>query len=176
MTKEAIPASRGWPTPARTTMKQPISLLAIACLAAAPAIAAVHVDVKDAVVRMPKAGFAATVVSMTLRTNADATLVSASSPVAGAIELRTMKREGVDVRMETVPGIPLSADGELRLRTGVGEHFLLAQKIRKPLYPGEQVPLTLKLKQADGRVVSFAVRATVVAPKSYNPVPEEDRH
>jgi periplasmic copper chaperone A len=149
---------------------------AIGLLGAAPVFAATHVVVKDAVVRMPKAGFASTLVFLTLRSDADATLVSASSPIAGTMILRTMTREGVDVHMESVPDVPVRAGHDLQMRTGVGEHFLMAQKIRRPIQPGDIVPVFLKLKQRDGRTVTVTAKATVVAPKSYSPVPEEDLH
>jgi periplasmic copper chaperone A len=149
---------------------------AIGLLAAAPTFAAAHIAVKDAVVRMPKAGFASTLVFLTLRSDTDATLVSASSPIASTMLLRTMTREGVDVHMESVPGVTVRAGRELQMRTGVGEHFLMAQKIHRPIQPGDVVPVFLKLKQRDGRTVTVMAKATVVAPKSYSPVPEEDLH
>lgn len=149
-------------------------LLAIACHAATASVPRGKVDVTDASVRIPKAGFSATVAMMTLRVDRDVEIVGASTPVAARADLQTMTRNGIEVRMQTVTSVPLPA-GETRLRTGEGQHFVMLHGIRRALAPGATVPITLRVR-SEGRTSLVSVRAKVVAPRSYSPVPEEDLH
>jgi periplasmic copper chaperone A len=142
---------------------------------AAQATVAPPVQASDAVMRIPKAGFSSTLLFVVLRSQREARLVGASTPVAGVVELKTMKRQGSEVFMEPVASVPLPAGAEVRLRTGVGEHFLMVQHVRKPLKPGQQVPVTLRLEE-NGHPFALRLQAQVVAPKSYSAVPEEDVH
>ena len=150
--------------------------LAVCTAFCVPAVAKPQVEVSEATMRMPRAGFSSTAVFVSLRAEHEARIVGASSTVARSVELRTMRRGGIDVTMDRADAIVLPAGKDVRLRTGVGEHFLLASGLRRPLHPGEQVPITLKLQDARGGVSTLRVKARVIAPASYSPVEDDHAH
>jgi copper(I)-binding protein len=155
---------------------RPLLFLLLQGLVAASALARPPVEVTDAVVRMPKAGFSSTVVVMNVRASGDMKIVGASSDFA-TIDLRATRREGVEVSMRPVDTIALPADASVQLRTGVGSSVLMASGIRVPLHDGDRLPITLRVQRAEGgKIVPVRVLAKVVAPPSYNPVPEIHAH
>ena len=88
-------------------------------------------------------------------------LLSASSPVARAVELHTTIRDGDVMRMRPVTAIEVPAQGAVQLRPG-GLHVML-MGLNKPLTQGEQVPLTLTFERAGQVAVSLPVRAAGAA-------------
>jgi copper(I)-binding protein len=130
--------------PART-------LLAAACLAAAPA-AAQAPAVTDAWIRAtpPGARTAAAYLTLTGTGTADR-LVGAATPAAATIELHTHVMEGGMARMAHVPEIEVPARGTVRLEPG-GLHLMLID-IAAPLAPDAKVPLRLEF--ASGAAVEI---------------------
>lgn len=84
-------------------------------------------------------------------------IVSASSPVARAVELHAHMREGDVMRMRPVPAIELPAGQEVRLAPG-GLHLMMVG-LNRPLRQGERVPVTLTLGSGGTLAVELEVLA-----------------
>jgi copper(I)-binding protein len=84
-------------------------------------------------------------------------LVSASSPVAGEVQLHEMAMEGNVMKMRQVKDIPVPAGGAVELKPG-GLH-LMFMSIKSPLAAGETVPVKLKFAKAGEVEVKFPVNA-----------------
>ena len=69
-------------------------------------------------------------------------LISASSPVAGEVQLHEMSMEGNVMKMRQVKDIAVPAGGSVELKPG-GLH-LMFMNIKAPLTSGETVPVKLK--------------------------------
>ncbi len=88
-------------------------------------------------------------------------LVSASSPVAGLVEIHEMKMEGNVMRMSAVPGLELPAGKAVELKPG-GYHVMLMD-LKKDLKAGDTVPVTLVVEGADRKRETIEVKAPVKA-------------
>ena len=84
-------------------------------------------------------------------------LVSASSPVAGEVQLHEMSMEGNVMKMRQVKDIPVPAGGAIELKPG-GMH-LMFMNIKSPLVAGETIPVKLKFAKAGEVEVKFPVNA-----------------
>jgi copper(I)-binding protein len=73
-------------------------------------------------------------------------LISASSPVAGEVQLHEMSMEGNVMKMLQVKDIAVPAGGSVELKPG-GLH-LMFMNIKAPLSAGETVPVKLKFAKA----------------------------
>lgn len=82
-------------------------------------------------------------------------LLRATSPVAGVVELHTMRMEGDVMRMRAVPGIDLPPGQTVTLAPG-GLHVML-QDLKQPLKLGDRLPLTLVFQRAGQVKVELAV-------------------
>lgn len=106
------------------------------------------VEVRDAWVRTTVQGQKGTGAFMKLTAPNGATLVSASSPVAGVAEVHEMKMEGDVMRMRALPGLELPAGKTVELSPG-GYHVMLMD-LKTTLPKDSTVPLTLVFKDAKG--------------------------
>ena len=85
-------------------------------------------------------------------------LVSASSPVAGKVEIHTMTMNGGVMKMRPLPaGIALPAGKTTALKPG-GYHLMLIG-LKAPLVEGKLVPLTLNFARAGTVKVELKVEA-----------------
>ena len=84
-------------------------------------------------------------------------LISASSPVAGEVQLHEMAMDGNIMKMRQVKDIPLPAGGAVELKPG-GLH-LMFMNIKAPLTAGETVPVKLKFAKAGEVEVKMPVNA-----------------
>ena len=84
-------------------------------------------------------------------------LVSASSPVAGEVQLHEMAMEGNVMKMRQVKDIAVPANGSVELKPG-GMH-LMFMNIKAPLAAGETVPVKLKFAKAGEVEVKVPVNA-----------------
>lgn len=84
-------------------------------------------------------------------------LVSASSPVAGEVQLHEMAMDGNVMKMRQVKDIPVPAGGSVELKPG-GLH-LMFMNIKAPLAAGETVPVKLKFAKAGEVEVKMPVNA-----------------
>ena len=84
-------------------------------------------------------------------------LVSASSPVAGEVQLHEMAMDGNVMKMRQVKDIAVPAGGAVELKPG-GLH-LMFMNIKAPLAAGETVPVKLKFAKAGELEVKMPVNA-----------------
>jgi len=88
-------------------------------------------------------------------------LVSASSPVAGVVEVHEMAMEGNVMRMRAVASLELPAGKTVELKSG-GHHVMLMD-LKQQLKAGDMVPLTLVVEGKDGKRETIEVKAPVRA-------------
>lgn len=105
------------------------------------------VDVKGAWIRGTVAGQKGTGAFMELTSKRAARLVAAASPVAGAVEIHSMKMEGGIMRMFAVDGVDLPASRTVKLAPG-GYHVMMLD-LKQQLKAGDRVPLKLTFEMAD---------------------------
>ena len=73
-------------------------------------------------------------------------LIGASSPAADHVELHVMSMDNGIMRMRQVPSFAVPARGELTLKPG-GKHLMFLG-LKRPLKPGEKVPVKLRFERA----------------------------
>jgi hypothetical protein len=88
---------------------------------------------------------------MQLKSAADTALVSASSPVAGVVEIHEMKMDGGVMKMSAVKSLAVPAGKGVELKPG-GYHVMLMD-LKQPLKEGETVPVTLNFEDKAGKAV-----------------------
>jgi copper(I)-binding protein len=88
-------------------------------------------------------------------------LVSASSPVAGVVEIHEMSMDGNVMKMRAIPGLDLPAGKAVDLKPG-GYHVML-MGLKQALKEGETVAVTLVIEGKDGKQESVPVKAPVKA-------------
>ena len=134
----------------RTSFKTTFLLCATLLVAAGSTAAlAQAVVVKDAWARATVQGQKATGVFMTLTSKRGGTLVSASSPMAGLVEVHEMRMNGDVMQMRPVPGgLKLPAGKTVALKAG-GFHMMMLD-LKQPLLKGTTVPMTLVFQDAKG--------------------------
>ena len=128
-------------------------------LAFAVTSALAQVTVKDPWVRATVPHQTATGAFMHLDSQADAKLVSASSPAAGVTELHEMKMEKDVMRMRPVPSLAIPAGKGADLKPG-GYHLML-MNLKQQMKEGDTVPITLVVEGKDGKRTTVEVKATV---------------
>ena len=112
-------------------------------------VLAQSVAVKDAWARASVQGQKATGAFMTLTAKDNAKLVSASSPVAGVVEVHEMKMDGDVMKMRAVKGgLDLPAGKAVELKPG-GYHVMLMD-LKVALQKDTTIPMTLVFKDAKG--------------------------
>jgi copper(I)-binding protein len=84
--------------------------------------------------------------SLKLPASIDDTLVAASSPVAGSVELHTHMHDGGVMRMRRLDKIAVGGGNTVTFRPG-GLHIMLID-LKQPLKEGDRVPLTLRFEKA----------------------------
>ena len=136
------------------------TLFLAAALAAAPAALA-QVAVSNPWVRGTVAGQKATGAFMQLKADADVSLVGASSPAAGIVEIHEMRMDAGVMRMSAISALPLPAGKAVELKPG-GYHVML-MALKAPLKEGDTVPVTLTFKDKDGKASTMLVNAPVKA-------------
>lgn len=88
-------------------------------------------------------------------------LVSASSPVAGIVEIHEMAMEGNVMKMRAIPGLDLPAGKAVDLKPG-GYHVMLID-LKQTLKAGDTVPVKLVIEGKDGKRETVEVNAPVRA-------------
>ena len=115
--------------------------------------------VKDPWVRGTVANQKATGMFAQITSASGGKLVSASSPVAGIVEIHEMAMDGNVMKMRAVAGLDLPAGKAVDLKPG-GYHVMLMD-LKKELKPGETVSVTLVVEGADKKRETLEVKATV---------------
>jgi copper(I)-binding protein len=89
-------------------------------------------------------------------------LVSASSPVAGVVEIHEMAMSGDVMKMRALPnGLDLPAGKAVELKPG-GYHVMLMD-LKQQLKAGDTVPVTLVIEGADKKRETVEIKAPVRA-------------
>jgi periplasmic copper chaperone A len=127
----------------------------------ATAWAQTTVKVEDAWVRGTVPSQKATGAFMRLTSPTDARLVSASSPVAGVVEIHEMAMENNVMKMRQIPGLALPAGQATELKPG-GYHIML-MALKDQVKGGETVPLTLTFEDASKKTFTQDVNVPVKA-------------
>jgi hypothetical protein len=135
-------------------------LLASMMLSAAVAALA-QTSVKDPWVRGTVAGQKATGLFGQITSSAGGKLVSASSPLAGVVEVHEMVMDGNVMKMRAVPSLELPAGKTVELKPG-GYHVMLMD-LKQELKTGDSVPLTLVIEGAGGKRETVELKAPVRA-------------
>lgn len=151
-----------------TLLRPPLSRLVLVALAlllsALPetVVRAQPVAVSDAWVRAPAPGQKIAAAYMELTSRTSMVLVAVASTAAAAVELHNTTVDAGVMKMRPVGSIELPAGKAVKLAPG-GLHLMLID-LKKPLKPGDKVPLTLSVQRADlaSRSV-FTVQAEVRA-------------
>ena len=147
----------------------PAALLLAACGASAPAAgnsetAATDtaIEVRDAFIVQPPEGRDVTGGGLYVSvTGAPVTLIGASTPAAGKVEMHTMSMENDMMQMRKVESFPVSEGSPLVLERG-GNHLMLFGT--GPLEAGSLVDLTLTFTDESGTEIKVDTKAEVVPP------------
>ena len=129
-------------------MKYFTRLIALtASLVIASHVAAQTVTISNAWVRATVQGQKATGAFMTVTSKENAKLLSASTPVAGIVEIHEMKMDKDVMKMAALPnGLDLPAGKAVDLKPG-GYHIMLMD-LKLPLNKDVGVPLTLTFQDS----------------------------
>ena len=170
--RAAIPAYDEAPTFIKPAMS-PIRIT-VAALALTSASAFAQTTVTDAWVRGTVAQQKASGLFAQITSAQGGRLVSASSPVAGVVELHEMKMDGNVMRMRAVPALDLPAGRPVSLKPG-GFHLMLLD-LKQPLQAGDSVSVTLVVEGADKQRETINVKAVVRAPGALAAAAHEHKH
>ena len=127
--------------------------------AALPVMA--QVTVKDPWVRATVSQQKATGAFMQITSAQDAQLVSASSPVAGVVEVHEMTMEKDVMKMRAVKALDLPAGKSVELKPG-GYHVMLMD-LKQQMKEGDTVPVMLVVEGKDKKRTTVEVKAAVKA-------------
>ena len=142
-------------------MNRTLALFALAASLSSPAAFA-QTTVKDPWVRGTVAQQKATGMFAQITSASGGKLVSASSPVAGVVEVHEMAMEGNVMRMRALTsGLELPAGKTVELKPG-GYHVMLMD-LKQPLKPGDTVSVSLVVEGKDGKKESLEIKAPVRA-------------
>ena len=123
--------------------------LALACgLTFVSAAVQAQTTVKEPWVRGTVAQQKATGMFAQITSTAGGKLVSASSPVAGVVEIHEMAMDNNVMKMRAVPGLDLPAGKAVELKPG-GYHVMLMD-LKAPLQKDTSIAVTLVFKDAKG--------------------------
>jgi hypothetical protein len=143
-------------------MKTPMHSLALAAGLLLAVAAQAQTAVKDPWVRGTVAQQKATGLFAQITSPAGGKLVSASSPVAGIVEIHEMSMDGNVMKMRALPnGLDLPAGKAVELKPG-GYHVMLMD-LKKELKSGDTVPVTLVIEGADKKRETLEIKAPVRA-------------
>jgi copper(I)-binding protein len=136
--------------------------LSFASLAQAPAV---KVDRPWA--RATVAGQDATGAYMTLTAAEPLTLLGATTPAAGIVEIHQMKMEGDVMKMRAADTLPLQPGQPLQFAPN-GYHFMLMD-LKTPFRAGGRIAMTLRFRDAKGaeRSQEVAVPVSLAAPAGH---------
>jgi copper(I)-binding protein len=135
-----------------------LCLLAIVAAMAGRAAAQAPLTVTSAWAREPVPGRPVTAAYAVVENpgGMEVQIVSASSDVAGKVELHEMVRSGDMMKMSPVKSIAVPAKGKVELKPG-GLHIMLFE-LKKPLKDGDTIPLTLTTSTGGTVTTTAAVK------------------
>jgi copper(I)-binding protein len=133
-------------------------VLALASLCAAP-LALAQVSVGAPWIRATVPAQKTAGAFMQIKSAKAARLVGVSTPVAGRTELHQMSMDGQTMRMHAVDAVDLPANQPVDLAKS-GYHIMLFD-LQRQLKDGDQVPLTLRVVDAGGKIDNVTVQVPV---------------
>ena len=131
--------------------------LLLAALSFSALAQAAEVKVEGAWVRPAVPGQKVVGAFMTLTADADMTLVGGDSPVSKALELHFMRMDNGVMEMRQMQEIALPRGQTVRLEPG--DLHVMFIGLKAQINPGQKVPMTLRVKGADGKEQTLAVEA-----------------
>lgn len=138
----------------------PLAALTLGLITNQAALA--QTTVTDAWVRGTVAQQKATGLFATITSAAGGTLVSASSPAAGVVEIHEMAMDGNVMKMRALPdGLALPAGQAVALKPG-GLHIMMMD-LKQPLKAGDLVDVTLVVQDAKGQRETLQLKVPVKA-------------
>lgn len=154
----------------KLSLSLPLAALAAGFIASA---AQAQTTVKDPWARATVAQQKASGAFMQLQSAKGGKLLSASSPVAGVVEIHEMTMDGNVMKMRAVPSLDLPAGKPVELKPG-GFHVMLMD-LKKPLNAGDTVPITLVVESA-GQRETVEVKAAVRAMSGHGASGDKGHH
>ena len=149
------------------------SIATAVALSTLPLLCLAQVTVKDPWVRGTVAQQKATGAFMQITAAGGGRLLSASSPVAGVVEIHEMAMDGNVMKMRAIAGLDLPAGKAVALKPG-GHHVMLMD-LKQGLQAGQSVPITLVVEGPGGKRETVQVSATV-RPLAAAPAPAHGAH
>ncbi len=140
-------------------MKQWAAVAALAIALTANAQRGADVDVKSAWARPTVAGQMGTGAFMHLTSKDGARLLSASSEVAGVVEIHEMAMDGNVMRMRPIRTLDLPPGSTVELKPG-GHHMMLMD-LKRPLATGEKIKVELRLETRDKKLVTQPIEIEI---------------
>jgi periplasmic copper chaperone A len=140
-------------------MKTPRILVTAAAVLALSTTAWSQTTVKEPWVRATVPQQKASGMFAQITSTAGGKLVSATSPVAGIVEIHEMKMDGDTMRMRAIDALELPAGKAVDLKPG-GHHVMLID-LKQQLKAGDTVPITLVIQNAAGQRETLEVKAAV---------------
>jgi periplasmic copper chaperone A len=139
---------------------KPLHLMPIAALLLVAATARSQTTVSDVWVRATVPQQKASGLFAKLTSKAGGKLVSASSPLAGIVEIHEMSMDKDVMKMRALPnGLDLPAGKAVDLKPG-GYHLMLMD-LKQQLKEGDTVPVTLVVQGKDGKKETIELKAPV---------------
>ena len=130
-------------------MKSNLTLLAAVTVLASQSALAANISVTDAWARATMPGQPVSGAYMNIQADADARLISVSSPLIPQVEVHEMKMDGDMMRMREVKAIDLPKGKTVSLKPG-GFHIML-MNLKQPIIAGEMIPLALVIESGGKR-------------------------
>ena len=140
-------------------MKITLVAALLASAASLPAWAA-NISVTDAWARATVPGQKVSGAYMQIQSDADARLLSVSSPAVPRVEVHEMKMDGGVMRMRELKAVDLPKGKTVLLEPG-GFHLML-MNLKNPIAAGDIIPLTLVV-ESGGKKQTVEVKAEVRA-------------
>lgn len=141
-------------------MKRKKWLAVLALGICVPPVWAANVSVTDAWARATVQGQKVSGAYMQIQSDADARLLSVSSPSVPQVEIHEMKMDGDVMRMREVKSVELPKGKAVALEPG-GFHLMLLN-LKKPLAAGDVIPLILVV-ESGGKKQTIEVKAATRA-------------
>ncbi len=144
-------------------MKNRLCAWLAACLLPLSCMAAGSIEVSEAWARATAPGQEVGAAYMELRSSQEASLTAVTSPAAGSIEIHNMTMNHGVMEMRMLQTLPLPTGHAVKLEPG-GMHLMLLD-LKKPLKAGDQITLTLKIKDKNGKIKSQSIHIPVHSTK-----------
>ncbi|MCR4304987.1 MAG: copper chaperone PCu(A)C [Gallionella sp.] len=131
----------------------------LAALLLSASVYAGDIQIEGAWLRATAPGQEEASLDFSITSKQPAVLLGVSSTVSSAVEMHSMTHEKGMMRMRQVESIEIPAGKRVNLGES-GYHLMLAG-LKAPLKAGENIPLTLTIKESNNRTVKIETRAEV---------------